>query len=198
MYRGCTSPSIRRSHAIHRAGSIERIAEDQHVLTPMLNSKGKMRMGHIGIKLASTFPGFCVEHERLFAEFETAGSVSSERHVVLQAYRSLCRETARKDRQIRGLERMLHQYRKARQDHYAKNIQQKLPGSTFESLQVKGDAIEEAVTTILNGAKEDLAELQGDLHDQLFSYIRGEPQGPSVQALQSPLKCLCRCQDSEY
>jgi hypothetical protein len=187
MYRGCTARSIRRSHAIHRAGSIERIAEDQHVLTPMLNSQGEMSMGRIGINIASTFSGFCAEHEQLFAEFETAGSISSERHVVLQAYRTLCREAARKDHEIRGLERMLDQYRKARQNHYAKSIQQKLPGATFQSLQIKGDAIENALTTMLNGAKEDLAELWGDLHDQLFSHISGQPQEPSLQALLIPI-----------
>jgi len=188
MYRGCTEPSIRRSHTIHRAGSLERIAEDQHVLTPLLDSRGQMKMERIGVNLASTFPGFCVEHEQLFSEFETAGSISSVRHVALQAYRTLCREIARKHLLIRGLEPLLDQYRKAREDHYATAIQNRLPGAKVKSLSVKGDSMEKWLVAELKGAKAGLAELRGELHDQLFDYISGQSQEPSLQALSIPFE----------
>src|SRR5258708_5570272 len=66
MYRSCTELSIRRSHTIHRAGSLERIAEGQHVLTPRLDKTAHVKMESIGLNNASTFPGFCEKHEQLF------------------------------------------------------------------------------------------------------------------------------------
>jgi hypothetical protein len=45
MYRGCTDISIRRSHTIHRAGSLERIAEGQHVLTPRPREGWRCKVG---------------------------------------------------------------------------------------------------------------------------------------------------------
>ena len=188
MYRGCDARSIRRSHTIHRAGSIERIAENQHVLTPMFKNNGEMAMGRVGINSASTFPGFCVKHEQLFAEFEIAGSISSERHVVLQAYRTLCREAARKDHEITGLQRIFEQYKKMRQEYLLKGIQQKRPDATLQSLQVKGDETEDYITTLLNGAKEAAAELRGDLHDQLFGAISGQPLKSSLQTISIPIE----------
>jgi hypothetical protein len=188
MYQGCGEPSIRRSHAIHRAGPLERIAEDQHVLTPRLDSSGQMKMERIGLNLASTFPGFCVKHEQLFSEFETAGSVSSERHLALQAYRTLCREIASKDHMVRQLEPLLDQYRQAREDHYVTTIQKRLPGMTFSSLVVKGDGLEKRLVRMLSGAKADLAELHGELHDDLFAYINGQRREPSLQALSIPFE----------
>jgi hypothetical protein len=153
MYQGCGKPSIRRSHSIHRAGSIERIAEAQHVLTPRLDNRGQMRMERVGVNLASTFPGFCEEHEQLFSEFEVVGAVSAPRHVALQAFRTLSREIARKRQGLAELERLLQDYRKARDEYYAAAILKAIPGSTFEKSTVKGDAMEERLASVSAGIK---------------------------------------------
>src|SRR5580765_4518743 len=55
LFQSCTRESVRRSHTLHRAGPLERIAEDQHVLTPTLGSDGKLVLAPIGVHRASTF-----------------------------------------------------------------------------------------------------------------------------------------------
>jgi hypothetical protein len=185
MYRGCAEPSIRRSHSIQRAGSLELIAEDQHVLTPRLDHHGQFRMERIGVNLASTFPGFCHQHEQLFSEFEMSGSVSSERHVALQGFRTLCREIARKRQMIDGLERLLDHYQKARTDYYSSAIQKKHLG-TISTLVVKGDGMEKYLVSTLRGTKADLSELEGDLYEQFFDYVGIQTQEPSLQAISLP------------
>jgi hypothetical protein len=188
MYHGCDAQSIRRSHTIHRAGSIGRIAENQHVLTPVLNNNGEMEMGRFGINTASTFPGFCVKHEQLFAEFENTGSITSERHVVLQAYRTLCREVARKDHEIIGLQRILEQRKTMRQEYLLRSIQETWTDAALQSVEVEGDEIEDYITTLLNGAKEAAAELRGDLHDELFEAISGQPLKSALQTISIPIE----------
>jgi hypothetical protein len=193
MCRGCTEPSIRRSHSIHRAGSLERIAEAQHVLTPRLDNNGQMRMERVGVNLASTFPEFCEQHEQLFSEFEVSGAVTSTRHVALQAFRTLCREIARKRQGLADLEKLLDEYRKARADHYATAILEANPGAKFEKLTVKGDGMEERLVSLLKGGKADLAELEGDLYEELFDYITTQSQEPSLQALSLPFEVPVSC-----
>jgi len=181
MYKGCTDSSIRRSHSIHQAGSLERIAENRHVLTPGF-SHGTMAMELQGINLASTFPGFCERHELLFSEFEGSGVISSPRHIVLQAFRTLCREIAQKRQGITDLQGTLEQYRKAREEYYFSAVKKAGIGPTAEKLSVKGDGRETHIESMLTGANDDLLELEGDLYDQLFSVIRGGSNEPSLGA----------------
>ena len=92
----CVRKSIVRSHTIPKGMLLDRIAETGHVLTPSFDQvQGKMRIKRIGTSDASTFPGFCEKHENLFATFENAKMVSSEREALLQAYRAACRELFR-------------------------------------------------------------------------------------------------------
>ncbi len=95
MYPGCADQSIPRSHTIQRAGPLSFIAEDSHVVAPAFapNSEG-YSIVRVGLNDASTFPGFCREHEALFHEFETTGEIKTERDIVLQVFRTICREIA--------------------------------------------------------------------------------------------------------
>ncbi len=70
MYRGCTEESIKRSHTIPLSASLKLIAEYDHVLTPTYKDF-EVDLSRISAKQASTFPGFCEEHERLFSDFES-------------------------------------------------------------------------------------------------------------------------------
>lgn len=95
MYPGCIAHSIPRSHTIQKAGPLNFIAEDSHVVTPQIakNAHG-YSITRVGLNDASTFPGFCQKHEALFHEFETAGGIKTERDIMLQVFRTICREVA--------------------------------------------------------------------------------------------------------
>jgi hypothetical protein len=93
IYDTCNKKSIPKSHTIQKSTSISIISEKSHVLRPRFNSEiGKMEMISEGINEASTFPGFCEDHERLFEEFENQKDLTKQNHFVLQTYRTICRE----------------------------------------------------------------------------------------------------------
>ncbi|HPS30896.1 MAG TPA: hypothetical protein PLZ43_11615 [bacterium] len=93
IHSNCNRKSILKSHTIQKSTAIKSISEDGHVLTPNFNQRtGKLEMISIGINDASTFPGFCEEHEKLFEEFESQKDLICEDHFVLQIYRTVCRE----------------------------------------------------------------------------------------------------------
>jgi hypothetical protein len=80
--------------------SIKELAENGHVLTPIFNRKtGEMEMLSIGVNEASTFPGYCSEHESLFSEFENLKDFKTGEHMGLQLYRTVCREIVIKEYQ---------------------------------------------------------------------------------------------------
>jgi hypothetical protein len=108
---GCLAKSITSSHSIQRAGPLLSIAEDGHVLAPRFDHKsGTLGMARVGVRDASTFPGFCKGHEQLFAGFESRGVIETEEDVALQVFRTICREVVRKRADVESAERVLHNY----------------------------------------------------------------------------------------
>lgn len=104
VYRGCTKLSIRRSHTLQRSGSLAVIAEAGHVLRPRnLPDKGVF-MERVGVGEASTFAGFCEEHEGLFASFEATGVFATDADILRQVFRSVCREIVRRKFEIANME----------------------------------------------------------------------------------------------
>lgn len=137
---------------------------------------------------ASTFPGFCEKHEQLFFEFESTGSLSSIRHIALQAFRTLCREIARKRHAVDQLEKRLKEYREARTRQYSAAIKRFDQKAKISAVKVKGDGLEQLTLSRLKGQRADLAELEGDLYDELFVYIDSQKQDPALQALSFPFE----------
>lgn len=97
IFCNCNNPSIVRSHTIQKSGSLDVVAEEGHVLTPKFNRTiGKLKVSEVGINYASTFPGFCEEHELLFSKFETKKDLGDSKDMSLQIYRTICREVVAK------------------------------------------------------------------------------------------------------
>ena len=172
MYEGCTEKSIPRSHSIPMSASIKLIAEAGHVLTPRLGENG-VDMERIGIREASTFPGFCKRHESNFAEFETKKKMSSDRHFLLQAFRTLCREIFRIRRQKERLESMLNEYRKLRREFIATRIQKAHHARPMEirDITFDNDELETRAADAVESLSEDLPILKG-LYRELFDDIQ--------------------------
>jgi hypothetical protein len=111
VFPGCDKISVPASHTIQRGGPLSFIAEDRHVLTPGFSfATGEIVMEEAGIGEASTFPGFCAQHEQIFTSFETTGQLLRDRDAVLQAFRTICREVVVKRAEVIGLERILAAY----------------------------------------------------------------------------------------
>lgn len=95
VYPACTQNSIKRSHSIQKNNVLRNISDGNHVYKPevdMTHEEPKMKMKKIGINKASTFPGFCGVHERLFEKFEKKGTIELKKEALLQTFRAICRE----------------------------------------------------------------------------------------------------------
>lgn len=94
----CTS-TIVAAHTVPRSGSLNKIADDGHVLAfiPTLESlikhKGILQPERVGVRKASTFSGFCSKHDdELFAPVEKDQFVGTQQQCFLLAYRAYARE----------------------------------------------------------------------------------------------------------
>lgn len=181
MHRGCGHKSIARSHSIHRAGPIEQIAEQQHVLTPAFVESG-ISLKRIGVREASTFPGFCEIHEQLFTPFESTGRIAGGHHTALQAFRTVCREIARKRHDTEHVKRGLEAYRAARNKYFRDAILSVAPGVDFKGVSEEGNRLEDTSASMLAEAEDDLKELE-ELYDELFEYIDAGRPEPCIHAL---------------
>lgn len=162
MYDGCTKKSIARSHTISLGASIRLISEDDHVLTPRFGDNG-VELVRIGVREASTFPGFCEEHEAHFAPFEVKKAMTDPGHFILQAFRTICREIYAKRYQRRQGEAMLAEYRRQREAFVIGRL--KLSQTGTKPLDVSGirfenDPMETKLVEMLNHAQVDLSELE--------------------------------------
>lgn len=123
VVRNCSKKSIERSHTIQKSGSIKSVSENSCVLTPRFNTdNGNIEIISIGINNASTFPGFCADHERLFEEFENIKDIQNGEHFGLQLYRTVCREIVISENSIKTLEFLEGRYKDYRDNKIGESI----------------------------------------------------------------------------
>lgn len=175
MHDGCAKTSIARSHTISLGSSIRLIAERNHVLTPKVGENG-VELVSIGVREASTFPGFCEEHEGQFAAFEAKKSMTQAEHFRLQAFRGLCREIYAKRHQRQKGEEMLAQYRRLRGEYIIGRMKQALEDTKpldVKGLHFEGDPIETRLVEALDGIKVNLPELEALYRGILDDLLNG-------------------------
>ena len=181
MYQGCKRKSIGRSHSVPMSGSIKLISEAGHVVTPRYGEKG-LSMERIGIRKASTFPGFCHHHESIFADFESKKSISSVRHYLLQAFRSLCREIFRMRAHKERLQTVLEEYRTLRRDFFISRLDGVGAAAHNQPREVtfKGDSREQRAADAVDSLSEGLVELEQMYRDLLHEIETGAHDPPLV------------------
>ncbi|WNS43075.1 hypothetical protein [Paenibacillus sp. MMS20-IR301] len=90
MFPGCNEHAI-SSHAISKKKSLSQIAEDGilfSVKSKRIYPDKEISIGEKGINDASTFKGFCKQHDDIFSSLDKEG-IKTEKDVFLQAYRTL-------------------------------------------------------------------------------------------------------------
>lgn len=139
----------------------ERVAEAGHVLTPALdrNQNGRLVLQKVGISDASTFPGFCATHEHLFEVFENAKKLSSERDVLLQAYRTACRELFRTSFWMQQVNDTISTFERLRDERLADRLSDRLKAAGLgnvgvQQIKVSDDPLIEPWMDRLKGLRE--------------------------------------------
>lgn len=148
MVPACTKKSIARSHAVPRGMLLERVGEAGHVLTPARDrgDGGRLVLQRVGLSIASTFPGFCDSHELLFQSFENAKKVAGERDVLLQAYRTACRELFRTKFWVDKTTKLLKEFEDLRDRRLAERLRERLVAASVTAgevlnFQIKDDPL---------------------------------------------------------
>lgn len=122
----CDKDSIKKSHTISKSSSLKRISEDSHVLAPRIDIRAnemEKKMIYVGIGEATIFPGYCLEHESLFEKYERNNSINSEEDIILQTYRSACREIVVNEARLNNTMKSLLQYNLERNNLMKARIQ---------------------------------------------------------------------------
>jgi len=93
------SGTIVKAHTVPRSGSLQQIARNGHVysfipsLENMIKYQDRLQAELVGINRASTFTGFCSEHDNtIFSKVEKQSFLGSQEQCFLLAYRALARE----------------------------------------------------------------------------------------------------------
>jgi len=173
MHDGCTGTSIPRSHTISLGASIRLIAENGHVLMPRYGEDG-IDLVRIGVRDASTFPGFCEQHEQQFSGFETQKAMTEEQHFRLQLFRTICREIHSKKHQQQKAEAMLAEHRRRRDAFVLQRLNMAAGPDRpvgVADMAFENDQMETKLVDHLAGIASDLPELR-TLYDGVLDEIR--------------------------
>lgn len=132
VFPGCEKRTRIRSHLLQQDGPLRQIAENQHVCFAEPNLvDGSLEMKNISIGKASTFPGFCLQHdEQLFSSFEKRKRLTTSNDWILQTFRTICREIRVLEYGLQNMKSLLDGYRELRDIEFAKRVREKL-GATF-------------------------------------------------------------------
>lgn len=122
--RGCTK--VVRAHTIQRGGVLSQIIDStQHVLKfSVLADRRENAVSRVGWKEASTFPGFCGNHDmNFFAPIEREEFTGAPEQTFLLGYRVLCHELFAKRTVDAGMEEARQLVDRGRSDSAQRLIQ---------------------------------------------------------------------------
>lgn len=99
----CSSPEAIKSHTVQRRGGLAAVAENGHVYSSKAGfadlgkNVGMVSPKKIGVKAASTFPGFCSYHDsEMFRPVENIDAVLNSMNAFLLSFRAVAYEVSTK------------------------------------------------------------------------------------------------------
>jgi hypothetical protein len=184
---GCGSEAIQRSHTIQRAGPLKQIAEEGQVLTPRIRAdQYALSMRKVSIASASTFPGFCIQHEQLFRDFEQRRVLRHNNDFVLQGYRATCREVVRLEVEYEYFKQNMGSFSKAHEDFIVGELSRRInekgesvsPEQVRQTINQSGRAGPSRTDLLLEAAQHDLQKLRtehiGAMEQVLFAQSKAD------------------------
>lgn len=174
----CQTPPI-GSHLLSRSW-LERVADSSHHVVQFqlttddrMNEPGRLEARRVGINEATTFPGFCEQHDNeLFACLERQEFAATREQLLALAYRSICCEACAKHQVVAcNLERASQQLQWA-----LATDQEAPPRFAFEMELEKIRCIQALLY------KSALEDMHRDKRDSLAGYVVRFAKRPTVLA----------------
>ena len=86
----CDRGTVENSHAIQMSGPLASLANSRNrVTTPTWRKDSGLILDEVPIRSATTFPGYCSEHEEEFQVWEKHSQITTQKDELLQAMRSV-------------------------------------------------------------------------------------------------------------
>ena len=113
LYPGCKNKDIIKSHALQNNGIISKLSENNQVCMPIisrgttapLDKRFGKELGLIGKNKATTFTGFCKEHDdKLFSRIEKKEWIPDGPSLFLFTYRTICSELQTKQELVKRID----------------------------------------------------------------------------------------------
>lgn len=113
FYPGCKNKNIIKSHTLQNNGVISKLALKNQVCMPRvsrdsmgpLDKKMGLELRKVGKNIATTFTGFCKEHDdKLFADIEKTKWQINDKTAFLFTYRTICSELQTKQEFIKRID----------------------------------------------------------------------------------------------
>ncbi|MBI5102396.1 MAG: hypothetical protein HZB33_11245 [Nitrospirae bacterium] len=171
-FQGCTNESIVRSHTIQKSGPLALFAENGHLLQPSLIQNDGMIMKLIGLQNASVFPGFCEEHEELFARFERTKTLQTPSDIALQCFRMVCRELVRLQHESNHFKLILDEYIQFRNNYIKAKLLEAKADLKISAITLTGDAVETTFIERIKSHTALIANVSSGIYKDLNAAIR--------------------------
>lgn len=175
----CNNKSIKKSHTIPRKMTLDRIADNKKVVTPIFVEKypvGEYYIGttEIGIGQASTFPGFCNKHEMLFQTYEKKEKINTREDIIKQLYRNIAYNQFIFEKRIELNERITERYREARTQAAYNYLKPLAPQGLVKEVKIFGD--NKKIKTMIYKRREliDFVSKLDKYKINLWKAIKGE------------------------
>lgn len=183
IVEGCCNRSIVRSHTIQKSGPIATVAKNSVVLTAEFNLEtGSIFLKQRGINDASVFPGFCREHEKIFSFFEENKDLHSTEAVILQLYRTICREVFRSETEIEIQIKQKNEYIEFRNERFLALMENVLSKEwiveneiNLKSINIDNDPYVELMDKHLDSIKIIYENLKSGYLKDLEALIKDKP-----------------------
>lgn len=141
MHNGCQNWTV-KSHTIQKSEPLLSISENNEVVSPRYNFRtNRNDISAIHINHASVFPGFCIDHEKLFEKFEKEKDLTDQESIQLQVYRSVSREIFAKQNMMDTFLHSKKLYKEVVNGKFNKILETKIPDIIKNDKGVKFEAV---------------------------------------------------------
>ncbi|GJQ61053.1 MAG: hypothetical protein SCALA702_01060 [Melioribacteraceae bacterium] len=193
IVRNCNKKSIVNSHTIQKKGSLYAISEANHLLTPLFDTRIEgLSLKRVGLNRASTFPGFCIQHENMFQAFENKDKFEYDEDFQLQVFRTISRELVIKQMILEQYEKMLENYIDFRNQKLIALIKERI-GNKFlreNDINIKSlsfgniDVREEQIKKQIKNFNEDICSFEFEFYTAICNDIeKGTVDEISIKVL---------------
>ena len=188
------------SHTIPESAVLRRIAHQKDVLYPKFDAQlGLYRCKPINIGKASAFPGFCIDHEKLFSGFEINGDFEDP-SIALQNLRVVYRYIFEKSSLLKVFKRRFASYKKEITDYQRERFTQ---AKRFLKKGVTLTNVDDDITEHLKTQISKLEYMLASIHNEdlvpLIETLTGKDS--SISLIAAHIDCevpICLAGKSEF